>query len=103
VPLDPDQLHDRAVAAINTRWAYTREDRTAHGRRGAAGLPARFRRELREQFPDETDEQIERRVANAYRAHMATMSLKAAKARREAAEARRQPKHNPSDDPQDAA
>jgi hypothetical protein len=69
-----------AQVAAYERWARTPQaERTAHGKRGQAGLIARFEREI---DPDGTlpPEERARQVDRLYRAHMARVRLARSKA-----------------------
>lgn len=68
-----------AQIAANERWART-PDRAAATAPARAGLRAKFAREI---DPDGVlpPDELERRVDNLHRAHMARMSLAASKAR----------------------
>jgi len=77
--LIPEQRILRAKIAANTRWAG--ETGKANAQRTQAGLKARFIREARQQFPDLSGAEIERRGESAYRAHMQRLALKSSKAR----------------------
>jgi hypothetical protein len=76
----PTQRMLAAQVAAYERWARTPQaERKAHGKRGHAGLLARFERELDPDGtlpPDERARQVER----LYRAHMARVRLARSKA-----------------------
>lgn len=78
-PLTPAQRSMRSRVAANTRWST--EDGKANAVRASAGLRAKFVRETRERFPDLPDDQIEKRAAAAYRAHMSRLAFASSKAR----------------------
>lgn len=84
--MGPGDRHLRAQIAAHTRWAYT-PDRTAATASARAAFLARFERLV---DPDGVLEPAERhkRAENARRAHFASMSLKAAQARKARAQAK---------------
>jgi hypothetical protein len=79
----------RASIAASESWAQT-TDRAARTAPARAARRAKYLERARElQGPDATDQQIEQAAEHLYRADMARMSLKAAKARTAAAKARK--------------
>ena len=71
-------------AAAHARWAQASEaDRAEQGRRGQAGLRAKFEREIREASPEASDAEVAKRTQNAYQAHIQMMVYRSAKARRD--------------------
>jgi hypothetical protein len=77
--LTPGQRTLRASIAANARWA--REDGKDQARRGQRGLRQKFEREIREEFPNLDQAEVERRADHALRAHMQRLALKSSKAR----------------------
>lgn len=86
MPLSPTERTIRASIAAHTSWSKT-PDRTARTEPARQGMQARFEREI---DPDGTLPPAERarRAESARKAYFLGLSLKSARARREAAEAR---------------
>ena len=79
--LSPEQTSSRASLAAHESWART-ADRAARTAPARAARWAKYLEHARElQGPDATLEAVERAAEHLYRADMARMSLKAAKAR----------------------
>jgi len=88
--MDQEVAHQRAQLAANTRWA-GETDRTAATAGPRAGFFAKLSREARERLgPDATDEQVAKAADSALKAHYARMRFNSLKARRKAADERRQ-------------
>ena len=77
--LTPEQRTLRARIAAYTRWAH--EDPRPTAERAQAGLREKFRRQVREEFPDLDEAELERRAEAAYRAHFTWLSYRASRAR----------------------
>ena len=77
--LTPEQRTMRARIAANARWG--RQSGAEQGRRGQAGLRAKYEREAREAEPGLTDQEYARRADCLLKAHMDRMTLAASKAR----------------------
>jgi hypothetical protein len=87
--LPPERARTRAALASHESWARTadRQARTAPAR---AARRAKYLERARElQGPDATTEMVERAAEHLYKADLARMSLKAAKARSAKARARK--------------
>ena len=82
--LTPEQKSLRGRIAANKRWSQD-GDRKGQGKRGQAGLLARFERQV---DPDGTlpKKERRRRAQNARAEHMARLSFLASKARSKAAQ-----------------
>jgi hypothetical protein len=79
--LSPEQTRNRASVAAHESWANTR-DRAARTAPARAARWAKYLERARElQGRDATPEAVEKAAEHLYRADMARMSLKAAKAR----------------------
>jgi hypothetical protein len=88
--MDPEVARQRAQIAANTRWA-GETDRTTATAGLRAGFFAKLSREARERLgPNATDEQVAKSADSALKAHYARMRLNSLKARRRAADERRQ-------------
>lgn len=87
MPVSPTSI--RASIAASESWART-ADRTGRTAPARAARWAKYRERARElQGPDATDEAVEQAAEHLYRADMARMSLKAAKARQAKAQAQK--------------
>jgi hypothetical protein len=81
--LTPEQLSTRGSISANERWAKsTARDREDNGRRGQAGLKAKFEREIREAIPGLTDAEYMAMAENKYQAHFQRMAFASSKARK---------------------
>jgi hypothetical protein len=88
--MDPEVARARAEGAAHALWAKT-TDRTAATAKMRAGFLAKLSREARERLgPDATGEQVAKAADSALKAHYARMKLNSLKARRKAADERRQ-------------
>src|SRR5689334_15376757 len=76
----PEQRILRARIAAHESWARTPDPaaRTAAARKAAHD---RFERQVREQYPDLSDDEVARRAEHARKAHMARLALASAKVR----------------------
>jgi len=89
-PIDPEIARYRAAVAAHARWA-GETDRTTATASLRAGFLAKLHREARERLgPDASDQQVTRAADSALKAHYARMRLNSIKARRAAAQQRRE-------------